>query len=89
MIKIETCEQDNHRIYTSTIQGSFADILYDSAVVIRGISDALERNSHDNAEMFRRFVARCVSRDDFWTADNSGGDVVFMDMSNIKKGGGK
>lgn len=89
MIKIETCEQDNHRIYTSTIQGSFADILYDSAVVIWGIYDALERNSHDNAEMFRRFVARCVSRDDFWTADNSGGDVVFMDLSGVKRGGGK
>lgn len=89
MIKIETCEQDNQRIYKSTIQGSFADVLYDSAVVIRGIYDALDRNSHDNAEMFRRFVARCTSKDDFWTADNTSGDTVFMDLSDVKRGGGK
>lgn len=89
MIKIETGKQDNHRIYSSTIQGSFAEILYDSAVIIRSIYDALDRNSYDNAEMFRQFVARCVTIDGFWTADNTSGDSVFMDLSDIKKGGGK
>lgn len=89
MVKIETCVQDNQRIYSSTIQGSFAEILYDSAVIIRSIYDALDRNSHDNAEMFRRFVARCVNLDGFWTADNTRGDTVFMDLSDVKRGGGK
>lgn len=89
MIKIETGKQDNHRIYSSTIQGSFAEILYDSAVIIRSIYDALDRNSHDNAEMFRQFVAQCVSKDDFWLADNSCDEAVFMDLSDVKRGGGK
>ncbi len=89
MVKIETCVQDNQRIYSSTIQGSLADVLYDSALIIRGIYDALDRKNHGDAEMFRMFVARCVNLDGFWTVDNTSGDTVFMDLSDVKKGGGK
>lgn len=89
MVKIETCVQDNQRIYSSTIQGSLADVLYDSALIIRGIYDALERKNHGDAEMFRLFVAQCVSKDDFWLADNSCDEAVFMDLSDVKRGGGK
>lgn len=88
MIKVETYEQDNHRIYNSSIQGRLPDIVYEVALIIRGIYDALNRKSHDDAEMYREFVARCAGNDKFWTADNTADNTVFVDMSNVKRGGG-
>lgn len=88
MIKVETYEQDEHRVYKSSIQGCLPDIIYDAALIIRNIYDALDRKSHDDAEMYRRFVARIASNEKFWTADNTADNTVFVDMSNIKRGGG-
>ena len=88
MIKVETYEQDGHRIYRSSIQGRLPDIIYDAALTIRNIYDALDRKSHDDAEMYRRFVTRAAGDDKFWTAPNIADDAVFVDMSNIKRGGG-
>ena len=88
MIKIETYEQDGHRIYHSSIQGRLPDIIYDAALIIRGIYDALDRKSPDDADLYRRFVTRAGGDDEFWTADNSADNTTFVDMSNIKRGGG-
>lgn len=88
MIKIETYVQDDHRVYQSSIQGRLPDIIYDAAHIIRGIYDALDRKSPDDADLYRRFVTRAVGDDEFWTADNTADDAVFVDMSNIKRGGG-
>lgn len=88
MIKIETYEQDGHRIYRSSIQGRLPDIIYDAALTIRNIYDALDRKNHDDAEMHRRFVTRAAGDDKFWTAANIADGAVFVDMSNIKRGGG-
>ena len=87
MIKIETYEQNGHRIYHSSIQGRLPDIIYDAALTIRNIYDALDRTNHDDAEMYRRFVTRAAGDDKFWTAANIADDAVFVDMSNIKRGG--
>ena len=87
MIKVETYEQDGHRIYRSSIQGRLPDIIYDAALTIRNIYDALDRKSHDDAEMYWRFVTRVASNDKFWTAANIADNAVFVDMSNIKRGG--
>lgn len=87
MIKIETYVQDDHRVYQSSIQGRLPDIIYDAAHIIRGIYDALDRKSPDDAEMYRRFVTRAAGDDKFWTAANIADDAVFVDMSNIKRGG--
>ena len=88
MIKIETYEQDDHRMYHSSIQGRLPDIIYDVALIIRGIYDVLDRKSHDDAELYRRFVTRVAGNDKFWTADNTADNAVFVDMSNVKRGGG-
>lgn len=88
MIKVETYEQDEHRVYKSSIQGHLPDIIYDAALIIRNIYDALDIKSHDDAEMYRRFVTRAAGDDKFWTATNIADDAVFVDMSNIKRGGG-
>lgn len=88
MIKVETYEQDGHRIYRSSIQGRLPDIIYDAALTIRNIYDALDRKNHDDAELYRRFVIRAAGDDKFWTAANIADDAVFVDMSNIKRGGG-
>lgn len=87
MIKIETYVQDDHRVYQSSIQGRLPDIIYDAAHIIRGIYDALDRKSPDDAEMYRRFVTRAAGDDKFWTAANIADDAVFVNMSNIKRGG--
>lgn len=36
MIKVETYEQDGHRIYRSSIQGRLPDIIYDAALILSG-----------------------------------------------------
>lgn len=88
MIRVETYEQDEHRVYKSSIQGRLPDIIYDAALIIRNIYDTLDSKSHDDAEMYRRFVTRAAGDDKFWTATNIADDAVFVDMSNIKRGGG-
>ena len=88
MIKVETYEQDEHRVYKSSIQGRLPDIIYDAALIIRNSSDALDIKSHDDAEMYRKFVTRAAGDDKFWTATNIADDAVFVEMSNIKRGGG-
>nr|DAF77601.1 MAG TPA: hypothetical protein [Caudoviricetes sp.] len=87
MIKVETYEQDGHRIYRSSIQGRLPDIIYDAALTIRNIYDALDRKNHDDAELYRRFVTSTAGDDKFWTAANIADEAVFVDMSNIKRGG--
>ena len=88
MIKVETYEQDGHRIYRSSIQGRLPDIIYDAALTIRNIYDALDRKNHDDAELYRRFVTSAAGDGKLWTAANIADDAVFVDMSNIKRGGG-
>lgn len=89
MIKVETYMRDNKRVYTSQINGRMSSVLLDAALVIRGIYDAIDRNSHDSAEAYRGFVTRCVMQDKFWTADNTGDNTVFVDLSAAKRGGDK
>ena len=88
MIKVETYEQDNNRVYHSSIQGRLPDIIYDAALIIRGIYDALDRKSPNDADLYRRFVTRAIVEDEFWTADNSADNTTFVDLPNIKRGGG-
>lgn len=89
MIKVETYMQGNKRVYTSQIDGQMSSVLMDAALVIRGIYDAIDSNSHDAAEAYRGFVTRCVMLDRFWTADNTCDDTVFVDLSAAKRGGDK
>ena len=88
MIKIETYEKDNHRVYHSAIQGRLPDIIHDAAYIIRGIYDALDRKSQDDAEMYRRFVTQCACDDPFWTLPQTADNTVFVDMTDVKRGGG-
>ena len=87
MIEVKTCEKDNVRQYRSRIEGSIDQICMDTAIVLRGIYDAIKQHSQSDSNILRKFLADCVSDPEFYEADNSADESLFMDFTDVRKGG--
>lgn len=87
MIEIKTYEKDNVRIYRSRIEGSIDQICMDTAIVLRGIYDAIRNHSNSDSEILLEFLSACVSDPLFFKLDNSADESLFMDLTDVRKGG--
>ena len=87
MIEVKTCEKGNVRQYRSRIEGSIDQICMDTAIILRGIYDAIKQHSQSDSNILRKFLADCVSDPEFYEADNSADESLFMDLTDVRKGG--
>lgn len=87
MINVKTWEENNCRKYQSTIEGTLRDISKDAGFIVRGVYDAIKGNCQEDAESFRELLIRFVNDPLFWTLDNSGDEMLMVDLSTIKSGG--